>query len=145
MIQRIQSVWLLLAALSGAGLFFLNLHQAKVMKEGAETIEKMGASNNFILLMLALVVIALPLVAIFLFKNRKKQAQMATLSILADIGFIAVALMLISNANNKVPAPTDSTYLPGIVLPVLSLIFSFLAIKGIRKDEKLVKSLDRLR
>jgi len=39
----------------------------------------------------------------------------------------------------------SATYLPGAFLPVLILIFLYLAARGIYKDEKLIKSLDRLR
>lgn len=145
MIQRIQTVWLFLAALAGAGLFYFNVHKAVVIKENAEVVEKLGAGNNFILLLLALVLIVLPLVAIFMFKNRKSQKRMAMLGIVANAGFLAAAIMLIGNITNKVPAPKDSSYLPGIVLPIVCIVFITLAIRGINKDEKLIRSQDRLR
>lgn len=145
MIQRIQTVWLFLAALAGAGLFYFNVHKAVVIKENAEVVEKLGAGNNFILLLLALVLIVLPLVAIFMFKNRKSQKRMAMLGIVANAGFLAAAIMLIGNITNKVPGPKDSSYLPGIVLPIVCIVFITLAIRGINKDEKLIRSQDRLR
>lgn len=145
MIQRIQTVWLLLAALVAAGLFYFNVHKAVIIKEGTEVTERMGAANNFLLLLLALVAVIVPVVAIFLFKNRKTQKKVATLGIIGNIGFIAAAVMLIGNINNKVPPPQDTTYLPGIVLPIVSIVLIILAIRGINKDEKLIRSQDRLR
>lgn len=145
MIQRIQSVWLLLAAIVGAGLFYFSLYKYDVIQEGVEITKKLSASNNFILLLLTLIVIALPLVTIFLFKNRKSQKKMAVLSIVGQVAFIAVTLMLIGNINNEVPPPTDAGYMPGIIIPVISIVFIVMAIRGINKDEKLIRSQDRLR
>jgi hypothetical protein len=54
--------------------------------------------------------------------------------------------MHIANFNSQAnPAPTNGGYAFGSVLPIFSLVFLILAIRGINKDEKLVKSLDRLR
>lgn len=145
MIQRIQSVWLLVAALLNAGLFYFSLYRADVMKEGVATVEKITANGNIMLFLLAIVIIALPLVAIFMFKNRKQQANMAMLSIVLNIGFIATAIMVISNFSNSTPAPTNGSYRLGIVLPIAAIVFLFMAFKGIRKDIKTIKSLDRLR
>lgn len=146
MIQRIQSVWLFLAALVSAGLFYFNLHQADVMKDGAMVTEKLGASNHVLLMFFTVALITLPLVAIFLFKDRKKQKRLALLAIIAHIGFIAAAVMLIGNINNSTPPPVDSTYLPiGMVLPVIAIVLIILAIRGINKDDRLIRSQDRLR
>lgn len=145
MIQRIQSIWFLLAAAIGAGLFYFSLYKYDVIKEGSEVTMKLSAANNFLLLILALVVIGLPLITIFLFNNRKTQKKMGVLSIVANVAFIAATLMLIGNINNEVPPPTDANYMPGIIIPIVSIILIILALRGITKDEKLIRSQDRLR
>lgn len=146
MIQRIQSVWLFLAAAINVLLFFLGLYKATVFDSGIERIEKITANGNFLLLIIAVVAIALPLFAIFMYSNRKRQVNITVLSIVVNIGFVAATLMLVGNLNNNTePAPTDGTYLPGIGAPIVAIIFLFLAMKGIRKDIKTIKSLDRLR
>jgi uncharacterized membrane protein len=53
--------------------------------------------------------------------------------------------MRVSNANNSSSAPTSGSYWIGSILPVLAIIFLIMAIRAIRNDEKLVKSMDRLR
>lgn len=145
MIQRIQSVWLFLAALISAGLFYFGVYKADTVLNGVTVTEHLKATNHYPLLLIALVTIILPLVAIFMFKNRKRQISMAVIAIISNISFLAVAIMKVGNINNQVPVPVDGTYLPGAVLPVVSMVFLMLAISGIRKDEKLVKSVDRLR
>jgi hypothetical protein len=147
MIQRIQSLWLFIAALLNAGMLLFNLYSAHIMVNGADTVTNMriNGPNEFLLLLLGLVIMIVPLVAIFMFKNRKKQKSIVVFSIVAVIAFIATLLMHVANFNNQTPAPANGGYSVGAVLPVISIIFLVMAIRGINKDEKLVKSLDRLR
>lgn len=110
----------------------------------------LGASNinvvsHYPSLLIALVITALPLVAIFMFKNRKKQRLIAFLSMVLTIGFIALTLMRVSTANNATSAPTTGSYWIGSILPVVAIVFLGMAIRAIRNDDRLVKSMDRLR
>lgn len=145
MIQRIQSVWLLIAALLCTGLFYFDLYRGHLITNGTDTLVHLRVNDHFPSLLLALVLVALPLVAIFLFKKRKQQRGLAMLAIIANIGFIAMMIMRVGNFNSQSPAPTNCTYWIGAVLPIIAIIFLVMAMSGIRKDEKLVKSLDRLR
>jgi peptidoglycan/LPS O-acetylase OafA/YrhL len=145
MIQRIQSVWLLIAALINSGLFYFDLYRGHIITNGVDMLVHLRVNDHFPSLLLALVIVLLPFIAIFLFKNRKQQRGLAMLSIVAVIGFIALMVMRVGNFNNQSPAPTNCTYWIGAVLPIISIIFIIMAMNGIRKDEKLVKSLDRLR
>lgn len=145
MIQRIQTVWLLLAMLINAVLFRVDLYTAHIIQNGTDTVTTLNVTNYYPLLILAVLITILPLLAIFMFKNRKQQKGIATLSIVGTLGFIALTLMRVTSMNNATPPATNGSYSVFSVLPVISMIFLFLAIKGIRKDDKLVKSLDRLR
>ena len=80
-----------------------------------------------------------------MFGNRKRQRTMALLSMVFTLGFLALTLMRVGNFNNGSSAPANGSYWIGSILPIISVIFLILAIRGIRKDEKLIKSLDRLR
>lgn len=145
MVQRIQSIWLLLAGLINAALFYLCLYSAHEMINGVDTVTYLRINNQYAIMLLALVAIFLPLVTIFMFKNRKQQRRMVYLSLLVNMGFIAAVLMLVGNFSNKTPMPTNGSYNVGAVLPVIAIIFLIMAIRGINKDEKLVKATDRLR
>ncbi len=145
MIQRIQSVWLLLAALCCLSLFFFDIYHATVMINGTATVQYVRVNDHYPSLLIALVITIMPLGTIFLFKNRKRQRSIAVFGIVAIIGFITMTLSRVTKFNTDNPTATDASYWIGAVLPAIAIIFLILAIRGINKDEKLVKSLDRLR
>ncbi|MEM9527068.1 MAG: DUF4293 domain-containing protein, partial [Bacteroidota bacterium] len=81
------------------------------------------------------------LATIFLFKNRPLQMKLT----LAGIVLVAFAIgygayQLFTDSAAALATPDI-----GVALPVLAIIFSFLAQRYIKKDEKLVRSADRLR
>ncbi|HRO41361.1 MAG TPA: DUF4293 domain-containing protein [Flavipsychrobacter sp.] len=150
MIQRIQTLWLFLAALI-SGLMMLDWYTGYVYKadipEGfGSAVKYLTVRSDFPSLVIAMGMTLLPLIAIFLFKDRKKQRAQTLLAMLVSVGFIAINLFRISNFNkNTSPAPANGSYQLGSLLPVLVILFLILALRGINKDEKLVKSMDRLR
>jgi hypothetical protein len=89
----------------------------------------------------SLVVAAFTLVAIFLYKNRKLQSNVCKLSIFLTVVVMGVAAYLLFG----IPAATIEAVKFGVGFPVLALIFQFLGLKGIQADEKLLRSMDRLR
>jgi hypothetical protein len=137
MIQRIQTVYLLVAALS---LMFYALFAIP----GAETFgEFMGI--RIILMTIVLVVSAAVLAAVFLFRNRKKQRLVVlTLQWASLVCIILTGLVLY-----YIPAVLEATAgIFGVVvfLPLpLGYIFLRLAQRAIDKDIALVKSMDRIR
>lgn len=144
MIQRVQSIWLFVAAFLSGALFIFPLYHYTAA--GAATASLLSAKNEYMLLLLASLMTVVPMVAIFLFKNRKQQKGMVWISILASLGFVAVMLMKIQNLKNAVPPATNDNFaLPGPIIPVAAIVFLLLALKGIRKDDALIKSVDRLR
>lgn len=141
MIQRIQSIWLLLAALVMATIFYFPTYTFS-----ATSALPMTIGNDFLGIILAAVSILLSLVTIFRFKNRKSQLSMIWLNILVCIALQAWLFIRISNETGKPElANVPGHYWIGLFLPLITLLMLFLARGGVRKDEKLVKSLDRLR
>lgn len=147
MIQRIQSIWLLLAALFGVGIFLFGILSITYTDKGIEVTQTLKILEySYLLAVLAIAIVALPLVAIFMFKNRKQQTNFVVLAIVFNIGFLAFYLMGIESfKTDHVPPVTSSAFGVASFMPIGAIIFLFLAISGIRKDQKLVKSLDRLR
>ena len=145
MIQRKQTLWLFIAALISAGLLYFNLYSAHIMVNGADTIALLRVNDHYPSLLLAIILIILPVISIFMYGKRKQQRSMTIVSILAAAGFISMLLWRVTSFNKANPTATGGTYGVGAVLPVLAIIFLILAIRGINKDIKLVKSLDRLR
>ncbi len=142
MIQRKQSLWLLIAALLNAGVLYFGVYRYHIMENGVDTLKEVRVNDHFPSLLIALVMAILPLITIFMFGNRKRQIAMSFVSILAVCSFIAIALQRTRNLN---ALPSSESYWVGAVLPVAAVVFLFMAIMGIRKDEKLVRSVDRLR
>ncbi|MCW3461938.1 DUF4293 domain-containing protein [Chitinophaga nivalis] len=146
MIQRIQSLYLLLAAGGGTAALFYNLWKAK-LSNGTETY--VNASSNYLLFVLYTIIILVALICIFLFKKRKLQFRLTIFNILFTTGAIAYQYYIVQETANKLSTGgttiASASYLPASFLPILIIIFLFLAARGIYKDEKLIKSLDRLR
>ena len=155
MIQRIQSLYLLLTSvlsvlfLSGNFLSFINDSGAEIimnyrglwMQRPVEA--TLIRESQLIILIIGLLLIILPLIAIFLYRNRQQQLKLAAAStILSAVFVIIVAWYAYSNAqiHQAVLSPVFRTF-----LPLMMLLSSILAWHGIRKDEKLVRSYDRLR
>jgi hypothetical protein len=141
MIQRIQSVWLLLAALVMAAIFYFPTYVFSGTSQLSRTV-----GNDPLAIILAVASIVLSLIAIFRFKNRKQQTSLTWLNILVCAGLQAWLFIGISNFRGKLEnATVPGHYWIGTFLPLVTILLLFLARGGIRKDEKLVKSLDRLR
>src|ERR1700761_9390079 len=121
MIQRIQSIWFLIAAILCAGLLYFDLYHAHLLINSVDTPVVLRVNDHFPSLLITLILIILPLFNIFLFKNRKRQRSLALLNIIIIIGFVALVLMRVTNLNNQTPPPTNGTYWIGSVLPVLAM------------------------
>lgn len=77
------------------------------------------------------------------YKDRRKQIRMATINLFLLIIYTFVLAGYIYVAKGKLDVEVDLLY--PISFPIISLILNYLAMRGIAKDEKLVRSLDRLR
>ena len=139
MIQRIQTVWLFLAALFAALTFKFPFYSGNVInKENVQQFEKLVASSNFLVLIFTAGLVAGTVIMIFLYKNRKQ--QMWLVGAAAGLSIINIVLYF-TELKKFVSGNMSLTAVFALTIPV----FLFLAINGIWKDEKLVKSLDRLR
>jgi len=75
MIQRKQTIWLFLAALCAAGLLYFDVYRANIMSGTTVVADHLKVASHYPSLMIAVVLIILPLAAIFMFKNRKRQKE----------------------------------------------------------------------
>ncbi len=147
MIQRIQSLFLLLAAACAFCLFAFPF--GTTSSPVADNTLYQDAEYNIMdspaLLGLFCVAGGLAFISIFLFNNRKTQIMLGRFAIIANIiGFVLVIVFYINNSEGLSPGQ-DQENIVGFSLPVAFLVFAFLALRFISKDEKLVDSMDRLR
>ncbi len=147
MIQRIQSIFLLLAAACAFCLFAFPFGTTPSPVESSELYKDGVYDINDSIALLALFCIAggLAFISIFLFKNRKSQLLLGRLAIIANIiGFIMVIVFYMNNSAG-LQEGEDSENIIGFSLPIAFLVFALLAQYYINKDSKLVSSMDRLR
>jgi len=153
MIQRIQTVYLLLAAILIALVHFLPI--AKFLTDSNSIIvfrssgffneqTAVGVLPALPLFILITVVLLLYLVAIFLFRNRNLQARICRLNILLQIGSIGLMIFYFIHTYKQM-ACVGFTSKIAIFFPLISIILTWLAIRGIVKDEALVRSVDKIR
>jgi heme/copper-type cytochrome/quinol oxidase subunit 4 len=135
MIQRIQTLWLLLASACSAATLFFPFYTGN--KDNNLFIE-INAQSHFLSLFLTVAVILESILAIFFYKNRKKQMIIVAVSLIAQILNIVFFLY---QTKPFLQGAISFTALFTFIIPV----FLVLALLGIRKDEKLVQSMDRLR
>ena len=136
MIQRIQSVWLLLASACAFATFKFPYYTGTNSK-GLSPYELKG-DENFLLLLTTVVVGGLALFTIFIFKKRPPQLRLCVLGILLE----AVLIFLYYR---EVKTFTQGTYSLTAILHSVIVISFFLAARGIHRDQKMVKESDRLR
>lgn len=146
MIQRIQSIFLFLASASAFGLFGLPFAQTNVQVEQSSIFaDALYNLNDHIALMILFGLAGvLALVSIFLFNNRKTQMLVGRLAVVANVigFFLALGLFMQDRETLGAAVPDDGL---GLYLPIVFLVFGVLALYYINKDEKLVRSADRLR
>ncbi len=148
MIQRIQSLYLLVAAiLCGITVFaplawFGSEQQMAVLHaftlESADSVVKMPVWTGILLIITTL----LPAVTIFLFKNRMLQVRLCVVEVILNIGSL---LMMGYTYFTLGGAAASQGVKPAIALPLIALVFVLLAAKAAFRDEMLVKSLNRIR
>ena len=148
MIQRVQTIWLLLASAAGFLTTEVPLYAGTL---AGEVVRKYTATQNLLLFSDDIVAAVVALIAIFLYKNRGSQMKLTAIGILASIIMIALEVWQAGEFErsgdivNSSISPLNYHYYWGALLPVAMTIFFILAAVNIRKDNKLVKSLDQLR
>lgn len=141
MIQRIQSLYLFLGALSLIVLLFFR---------GSWQGQAAASFGWFTPAVIGLSILAAvgALGAIFLYENRQRQR-----SVVVGIQMLTVLLALVlygglflaGGLDVQTEQGVDVGRVVGLLLPVIAYLFFFLARRGITKDIKLVRSMDRLR
>ena len=129
MLQRIQTVWIFLAVL---GAVFLNI-----------TAQDFDVLGVYLTINVSTVILILfGVLSIFSFRNRKRQILLNNISIIINALLIGLLAYWLLNLSGGISIPEK-----GIepVFPFLSIVCLLLANMFIRKDERLVKSVDRLR
>ena len=167
MIQRIQSLWLLLASLSVCLLFFFPIAHFVPDPEVANahavefdfyaygldyadcysyTMEELSVYAPLLKFTVMAVVFACaltPFISIFTYKERSRQTQLSRLTVLLNAALMVAFFLLSDSFAEK--SHTLVSYGVGVYVPIIPIACLLLAIRFIRKDDKLVRSADRIR
>ena len=138
MIQRQQTLWLLLAASASFLSFKFPFYTGNVLENNTSRFAELDGGSNFFLLILTGLSLLIAAIAIFMFKDRKTQLK------LAMGGIIITGILLILYFTQLKKFSNGNFALTAIIVFAI-LIGYIMAARGIWKDEKLVKSLDKLR
>ena len=136
MLQRIQTVYLLISAILSGGLIFV-FHLWTTAND-----VPVYAKDDIVYLAMFLGSAALSLFSLFNFKNRKFQFVLGRLNIILNFILLGLFVYLLLNTSGESQISEKGV---GIFIPIFSIVFLVLANKAIKKDEDLVKSVDRLR
>ncbi|NNE76768.1 MAG: DUF4293 domain-containing protein [Pricia sp.] len=136
MIQRIQSIYLLAVILiSGFLPFWVNLWSDA---QGNE----IYAKNEILISLVFYASAVLAMISILLFKNRKNQFVLNRLNLILNLFLLGFFVYRSLNLSGETLVSEKGI---GMLIPVISIVFLVLANRAIKKDEDLVKSVDRLR
>ncbi len=143
MIQRIQTVYLFLASIVSGGLIFVfNLWNTVKEKIFVVNLFSKEVFTLKVIPLMFFMSAILSIVSIFLFKNRKLQFVLGRIIILINLFLLGLLMYLSLNISGETTVSEKGI---GMFLPIVVILLIVLANKAIKKDEDLVKSVDRLR
>lgn len=151
MIQRIQSIFFLITAILMAVTVCSPLVVVgdSTSPEGVVTFFSYGMQgsagvvNTWGVLTFAVLGAVLPFISIFLYKKRKLQLKLGRItSLLLVLFYVTFFVYFNSLLGGEFPLGNVKY---GMMLPIIALVFNILAVLNVRKDEKLIQSLNRIR
>ena len=157
MIQRKQTIFLVLALLSFVFLFVFPFASFNLGTEitchisilAIQNLDGFTSLNYMFIIMQVLTTLFMSFVGvtIFMYKKRPLQVRLCAFALLTNVfvvGAMFITTTLITNALH-LPKETAMTYLFPTYIPLVTLLFVMFAQRAIRKDEAMVRSLNRLR
>ena len=136
MIQRIQTFYLIVVLLLNA--VAVQWASLWTNSEG----EEIYLEHNIWIAIGFYSIATLGLISIFLFKNRQNQFVLNRLNIILNLFLLGFFVYRSLNLSGEITVSEKGI---GMLIPVFSIVFLALANRAIKKDQDLVKSVDRLR
>ena len=145
MIQRIQSILLLFTALIFGALFKVPFAISNKPSVQYLSDSVFDITDHPVLLGLTILGALVSLISIFQFRKRPVQLKLGYLIIVSAILILVVAFLLFTRASAEADASVQVSDQAGLYIPLVAIILAGIANYFIKKDDKLVKSMDRLR
>ena len=138
MIQRIQSIWLLLAAAGAFAGFKFSFYSGNKLND--TLLHELNATSTLLLMIVTIAVGGVAFITIFLFKQRSLQRGLCVLGILLE-----AVLIFLYYRETTTFTQGQGTYSLTAILHSIIVICFFLAARGISRDQRKLKESDRLR
>lgn len=158
MIQRVQSIFLFLVAVAMGITLGMELWQQTLPSSGesyrltAFFLEQYDASGELVsatsywyIGAIAAFVGLLAIISIFQYRNRTRQMMINMVNSLFMVGLVAIVFLTTNGVNSELALEDSGTYMIGFWAVLIAMVFNMLANRFIRKDEALIKSVDRIR
>ena len=157
MIQRIQTLFLLLAFMITGLLFFFPVATISMTagSAGELSLSEFYTSRyllletppvlidyNWFALSLNILITGLAFFTIFCYKKRFLQLRLCLVNIILMVGLL---ILIAVQAYNISKPDGEWHFMPGYSFPIVGIILTWLASRGIMKDILLLKSYDRIR
>ncbi|MCS6823321.1 MAG: DUF4293 domain-containing protein [Cytophagaceae bacterium] len=154
MIQRVQSIFMfLICILLGLNFFTviwqytdegisITVGSIKAVYQHKNNIKQF---NTIYISILTLVSLIVTMITLFSYKKRILQIKLSQLNTLLISGIIGTYFIAIPRAKAWLQEPVYGEYQWGFYIPIVCLLFNFISMHFIRKDEELVRSIDRIR
>ncbi len=147
MLQRIQSLYLLAVIIAYVLLFFFPIAEFSVDTTvnyfSLLRITSANSNSTYPFIIAVVVLCTAVLVCIFMYKKRTLQIKMTAIILLAHIALVAAMFYAADTIAKKLGA--IAAYDTGAYLALMPMVFLVLAHRAIRKDEKMIRSTDRIR
>lgn len=150
MIQRIQTLYLLLVVILGTLLCFFSPIQF-LMPQATEYIS-LHALDKWPLAVMSMAIPLLALVTIFLFKRRLLQARLNVMNVILCLGYYAILALYVAYVVKGYEPIAEQTLVGAewylnlwAAIPLVNIVLTLMATRRILKDEALVRAADRLR
>lgn len=141
MLQRIQTIWLFLAAACVLISLKISFFAGNIISPADQTIKSYLEVNGMYNLtnnILTITVAVMAIISVFLYSNRKLQMRLIYAAMVCE-------LALMFSYESIIRKFTEGNYSVGSLLQLVVMIFFVLAQRGIRKDNKIIEESNRLR
>ncbi len=146
MIQRIQTIFLFLAVLAFGSLFYFPFAKTEEAYEQFLADKVYDLSDSSLLMILVVIGICISLFAIFFYRNRPLQVKLSWIAVIMGVLIPVLAGWEFYKGTNEMGiSQNDYSIGIGLFVPLVVIVLLVLAMRYIKKDEKLVRSADRLR
>lgn len=152
MIQRIQTLYLLLAGLLPAFTFFVPIADFKneqgwvsmySFNYDVANITEMAGHHPWGVAVITICTLVLAWKALFTYKNRKKQIRWVWATLICHVAWYATFFAYAFSVADRIGLSLQIAL--GCLLPLFSMVALWMARRAIRHDEELIKATDRIR